>query len=151
MLKAGIKDNILSTNAMATVNFRLLPGDTSEKVISRLNKEINDDDVSVTAYKNSKEPAAVSPIDCEAFNLLNKTIRESFENTYVAPTLMTGSSDSYYYSEVSPNVYRFAPYYLTSEDLARVHGDNERITLENYKSMINFYYRLVKNFQEDFN
>lgn len=151
MLKAGIAENVLPTEAKATINFRLLPGDTSEKIIARLNKEINDDGVSVTAYENSKEPAEVSPIDCEAFNLLNKTIRESFENTYVAPTLMTGSSDSYYYSEVSPNVYRFAPYLVTSEDLARVHSDNERITKENYKAMINFYYRLVKNFQEDFN
>ncbi|MEZ5103064.1 MAG: M20 family peptidase [Draconibacterium sp.] len=150
ILKAGIKDNVLPTEAMATVNFRLLPGDTSEKVIARLNKEINDDVVSVTAYNNSKEPAEVSPIDCEAFNLLNKTIRESFDNTYVSPTLMTGSSDSYYYSEVSPNIYRFAPYMVTSEDLSRVHGNNERITIENYKAMINFYYWLMKNFQVDF-
>lgn len=151
LLKAGIKDNVLPTEATATVNFRLLPGDSSEKIIQRLNKVINDERVSVKALGNSKEPAKVSPIDCEAFNVLNKTIRESYKNTYVAPTLMIGSSDSYYYSEVSPNVFRFAPYQITPENIDLIHNDNERITIENYKSMINFYYRLVKNFQEDFN
>lgn len=147
MLKAGIKDNILPTEAQATVNFRLLPGDTAEKVIARLQKVINDNRITVTTLKNSKEPDKVSPINCETFNLLNKTIRECFENTYVAPTFVTGATDSYHYSEVSPNVYRFAPYQMTSEDLVRLHGDNERIAIENYKAMINFYYRLVKNFR----
>lgn len=151
LLKAGIKDNILPSVATATVNFRLLPGDSSEKIIKRLNKVINDERISVKALGNSKEPAKVSPINCEAFNVLNKTIRESYKNTYVAPTLMIGSSDSYYYSEVSPNVFRFAPYQITPENIDLIHNDNERISIENYKSMINFYYRLVKNFQGDFN
>ncbi len=151
MLQAGIRDNVLPTEATATINFRLLPGDSSEKVIAHLEKTINDNRVSLTIIGNSKEPAKVSPIDCEAFNVLNKTIRESFENTYVAPTLMTASSDSYHYSEVSPHVYRFAPYQITPENIDLFHNDNERISIENYKAMINFYYRLVKNFQEDFN
>lgn len=151
MLKAGIRDNVLPTEATATVNFRLLPGVSTEKVIEHINEVINDNRVLVTVLENLKEPAKVSPINCEAFNVLNKTIRESFENTYVAPTLMTASSDSYHYSEVSSHVYRFAPYLLTSENMGLSHGDNERISIENYKSMINFYYRLIKNFQEDFN
>lgn len=101
--------------------------------------------------QNTREPDKVSPIDCEAFKLLNTTIRESFENTYVAPALANVGTDSYNFSEISPSVYRFAPYQLTSENLDRIHGDNERITIENYKAMINFYYRIMKNFQEDFN
>jgi len=151
MLNAGIKENILPTEAMATINFRLLPGDTSEKVITRLKKVINDDRISLTALQNSKEPDKVSPIDCKAFNILSKTILESFENTYVAPALVNGATDSYYFSKVSSHIYRFNPYLFTPENLNSMHGDNERITIENYKSMIHFYYRLIKNFQEDFN
>lgn len=151
MLKAGIKENVLPTEAKATVNFRLLPGMTSEKLMIRLNQVIDDDRIRITTLGNVKESASVSPIECKAFNVLNRTIKESFERTYVTPVLMTASSDSYHFSEVSPNVYRFAPYQLTSENLDRIHGDNERITIENYKAMINFYYRIMKNFQEDFN
>ena len=148
MLNAGFKDNVLPTEAKAVVNFRLLPGYSIDKLITRLNKVINDDRISVIPMENSKEPDKVSPVNCEAFYMLNKTLKECFENTIVAPTLMTGATDSYYFSKVSPHIYRFAPYQLTAENLRFMHGDNERITIENYKSMINFYYRLVKNFQE---
>ena len=151
MFNSGLWINILPTEARATVNFRLLPGDTSEKVLARLNKVIDDERISITPVGNYLEAANVSPINCEPFNLLNKTIRESFENTLVSPILMTAGSDSYYFSEVSLNVYRFAPYQLKSEDMVMLHSDNERISIENYKAMINFYYRLIKNFQEDFN
>ncbi len=147
MLQAGIKDNVLPTEAKATINFRLLPGNTSEQVMARLIEVIDDDRISLTPLALIKEPAQVSPTQCQAFSLLHKTIKECFENTYVTPILMTASSDSYHYSEVSPYVYRFAPYRVTSEDVVRFHGDNERIAIENYKSMINFYYRLMKNFQ----
>ncbi len=148
MLQAGIKDNVLPAEAKATVNFRLLPGNTSEKVIARLKEVMDDDRISVTPLALIKEPAQVSPTRCDAFTLLHKTIRECFENTYVAPILMTASSDSYHFSEVSPHVYRFAPYVITSGDLVRIHGDNERIAIDNFKGMVNFYYRLVKNFQQ---
>jgi len=151
MFNSGVQKNILPTEARATVNFRLLPGDTDEKVLTRMKKIIDDEHISITTLGDYMEAANVSPINCESFKQLNKTIKESFENTYVTPILMTAGSDSYYFSEVSPNIYRFAPYQITSEDMVRLHGDNERISIENYKAMINFYYRLVKNFQEDFN
>jgi carboxypeptidase PM20D1 len=38
---------------------------------------------------------------------------------------------------------------LVSEDLKRIHGLNERISVENYKNGIRFYYQLIKNI--DFN
>jgi acetylornithine deacetylase/succinyl-diaminopimelate desuccinylase-like protein len=94
-----------------------LPCYSTEKVIEHINKVINDNRVVVKALENLKEPAQVSPIDCEAFNVLNKTIRESFKNTYVSPTLMTASSDSYYYSEVSPFVLPVCSIPFSIEDL----------------------------------
>jgi carboxypeptidase PM20D1 len=150
LLKSGIQDNVLPTIATATVNFRLLPGDTSEKVIQRLNKDINDERISVKITGKPKEPAKVSPIDCMAFDVLNKTVHECFNDTYIAPTLMVGGSDSYFFSDVSQNIYRFAPYQVTPENIDIFHSHNERISIENYKGMINFYYRLMKNFQKDF-
>ncbi len=150
MLQAGIKDNILPTEAFATVNYRLLPGDTKDKMLAYLTDVIDDERIKIEAINLSKDPALISPVDNKAFLILNKTIKESFEKTLVAPTLMLASSDSYHYSEISKNVYRFAPYQLDSNDLARIHGDNERITIENYKKMIGFYFRLLENIQKDF-
>jgi len=147
ILSSGIKDNILPTTATAVINFRLLPGDTSGKMISFLNKVVGDERVKIEPLEGFRDPAPVSPVDCPAFRILQKTVAQNFENTLVAPTLMLGASDSRSYSAVSKNIYRFAPYKLTPEDMETLHGNNEKIKVEDFKNMIGFYYRFIRNIQ----
>jgi carboxypeptidase PM20D1 len=149
IFQSGIKDNVLPTTATAVINMRLLPGDTSGEILQTLKKTIGDERVVIEALEGFREPAPVSPVDIPVFGLLEKTIKQSFENTLVAPTLMLGASDSRNYSVVSKNIYRFAPYQVSSEMLETIHGNNERINVEDFKKMIGFYYRLVKNLQSD--
>ena len=63
----------------------------------------------------------------------------------MAPGLMIGATDSRYYVGVSDNVFRFMPVRAKAADLARFHGTNERISIENYVEMIRFYRRLMQN------
>ncbi|MBI3735395.1 hypothetical protein HY256_02660, partial [Candidatus Sumerlaeota bacterium] len=62
-----------------------------------------------------------------------------------APSLVTGATDSRYFSIVCPNIYRFCPMKMKKDDLARFHGTNERLAVENYLEIIRFYVRLIKN------
>jgi len=59
--------------------------------------------------------------------------------------MMIAASDSRKYTGVSSNIYNFAPIMVTSEDLARTHGLNERNKIEDYKRGIGFFYQLIKN------
>lgn len=147
MVSGGIKDNVLPTSAKATVNFRLLPNISISQLIGNLENTINDQRVTITALEGAREPAPVSSIETQAFEIIQKTIGQAFEETLVSPTLMLGSSDSRFYSQVSENIYRFAPYQLEKEDLATIHGANEKISINNFKAMIGFYYLLIKNLQ----
>ena len=47
ILEAGVKDNVLPTTAMAKVNFRIIPGETSESVAEYVRQTIDDDRVQV--------------------------------------------------------------------------------------------------------
>ena len=59
ILQAGVKENVIPTLAQATVNFRLLPGDSSSGVIERVKKVIDDERVNISAFNNFKgEPSA---------------------------------------------------------------------------------------------
>jgi carboxypeptidase PM20D1 len=145
ILQAGVKDNVLPTSARAIINLRLLPGDSSKKIITHLNNAINDKRVRIKAIGFLHEPAPVSPIHSAGFKIIQKSIRQTYPETVIAPTLMLATSDSYYYSGISKNIYKFAPYQLEPEDLARIHGNNERIKIDDYKQMIGFYYRLIRN------
>jgi len=40
--------------------------------------------------------------------------------------------------------YRFLPVRLSSEDLRRIHGTNERIAVKDYADMVRFYITLMR-------
>ena len=145
ILTAGIKDNVVPTKAEAVVNFRILPGETSVDVISHLKNVIDDDRVAITILDGMKEPAPVSPVNVPGFEVIHKTLSQVYSGALVAPTMMIASSDSRKYIGVCKKIYNFAPIIVTSEDMERIHGLNERNKIDDYTRGIGFYYQLLKN------
>ena len=146
IFSAGVKDNVLPPEAMATVNFRILPGDTREDVVDHIRKVVNDERVTIRPLMEfSNDPSAVSPAEGWAFETITRSIREVLPEVVVTPYLVIAATDARHYGIVSNNVYRFSPMELKGEDLARIHGTNERISIENYGRMIRFYHRLIQN------
>jgi carboxypeptidase PM20D1 len=145
IFNAGIKDNILPAEAKAIINFRILPGETTAFVLEHIKNTIADDRIKIEKYGSSNEPSTVSSTEANGFKVIEKTIKQVFPNTITAPSLVIASTDSKHYAKIADNVYRFLPIRANSEDLSRIHGVNERISVTNYKECINFYYRLIVN------
>ncbi len=148
MLEGSNKDNVLPNVARAVVNFRILPGDTPDSVIEYVRKTVNDPSVEVKPLiKQVQGPSPVAGIDSKSFLTLQKTIRQVFPDVVVAPSLVIAATDSRHFAILTKDVYRFAPMILKSEDMARLHGINERIAVDNYLQMIKFYRQLIINSQ----
>jgi len=145
MVHAGNKDNVLPGNIQATVNFRTLPGDTQASVIAHVKNTIANANIHIQSMLGNSEPSKVSPTTSSAYQTLNRTIRETFSNTIVAPGLMLGATDSRYFEKLSDNIFKFSPVRAGTEDLPRFHGTNERISVKNYAEMICFYHQLILN------
>jgi len=144
ILKAGSKANVLPEKAEAVINFRLLPSETSTSLVNKLTQVISDDRVLLKVVEGAHEPSLVSPVNTLGFKAIQQTIRQVYPEVYVAPTLMLASSDSKSYSRISRNIYKFAPLCVTSEDMARIHGMNEKNKKTHFNLGINFYYWLIK-------
>lgn len=144
MIKGGVKENILPRTAQALVNIRLLPGDTIAEVCERVRKIIGDERVKLQAKEGCAwEASPVSPIDGPAFESLELTIRQVFDSVPVTPYVVLGATDSRHYADLCPQVYRFTPYLVDSTDLKRMHGVDERISLDSLSSMVQFYRLLI--------
>ena len=143
--RAGVANNVLPQEARAAVNFRIHTRDSVAAVLHHARYVIDDARVEVTAVGECYEPSPVSPARGEAWELLEQTIRECYPGALVAPSLVIGATDARHYARLSPNVYRFNGLRLGPEDLARVHGTDERISTKNYLEMIRFYLRLMRN------
>lgn len=143
---AGIKDNVLPSEAYALVNFRLLPGDTMEDVLRHLRQTIADDGIELTPDGGfGNEASAPSPVDSDLFRLIERTSREIFPDAVVSTGLVTGATDARNYEGVYADRYNFSPSVLTPADLPTIHGTDERIAEDNYLRMIRFYVQMLRN------
>jgi carboxypeptidase PM20D1 len=144
IFNAGNKENVLPGYAKAYVNFRLLPGDTKADVLKHVDEVIgNPAIVAKPTDEISTEASPVSSSASRSYRLINRTIREIFPGTLVAPALLVGATDSRYMTDIAEQVYRFSPVRANAEDLHRFHGTNERMSVANYTELVAFYYRLL--------
>lgn len=145
IIEAGTKENVLPQEATAVVNFRLLPGDSVDYVISRVKKVINDPRVTVEILGIPREASNVTDINSKGFRKVEKTVEELFPGVTVVPFLVLGGTDSRFYETVSDCILRFVPMRAGPDDAKRAHGTNERISVDNFKEIIAYYTRLIKN------
>jgi carboxypeptidase PM20D1 len=145
IIKGGTKENILPKTVKGVVNFRILPGETTDSVTARVKQVINDSRVDITSLEQTWNPSPVSDVTSESFYMLQKTVRQIFPNVVVAPYLVTGATDSRHYAVLTNNVFKLVPYLVTPEDLKRVHGTNERLSVTDYEKLVKFFVQLIKN------
>ncbi len=144
VLNAGIKENVLPGRAEAVVNFRILPGDTSASVLAFAKQVIADDRIDVQLLGVPFEPSKVSSAQSDAYRVIERSIREVFPDALVAPGLVLAATDSRHFQDLADNTYRFMPIRFKSQDLARLHGTDERISSDQLVDMVRFYFRLLQ-------
>lgn len=145
IIRGGEKDNVLPGPAVATVNFRLLPGDSVSAVIARVKELIEDPQIKVSVLGTGHEAAPVSGTDNAGFTHLHRTIKSVFPQALVAPYVVVGYTDARSYAHLAPEAtYRFMPVRMAQADIERLHGANERIGTAAYQDVIRFYVQLLR-------
>ncbi len=137
--------NILPTEAYGLMNIRLLPGDSSDKVLAYAKHLIKDKDITI-GTRRKVNPSAISPTNIHEFALLRQSVTHIFPDAIISPYLMAGGSDARKYEKTAENIYRFCPYQLDAAELGRMHGYNERISLVNIQKGVSFFLHLIQSF-----
>lgn len=143
IFNAGNKENVLPGQAEAVVNFRILPGDTVESVQAFVKNTIADERIEVKPLGPGFNPSRLSSSQSDAFKLVERTVREVFPDSIVAPGLMLAASDARHFDGISDASFRFMPVRFNADDLKRPHGTDERIATKQLVDMVRFYHRLL--------
>jgi carboxypeptidase PM20D1 len=145
VISGGVKDNVLPGEARAKVNCRILTGGRVEDIVAHARRVIDDQRVKIQTMNGfGSEPSPISPTDAPPYHKLKRTIRQTFGGVPVAPYLTIAATDARHYTGVCDHVYRFAPLPTLTEDIKRIHGINERISVESLARMVQFYGQLIK-------
>jgi acetylornithine deacetylase/succinyl-diaminopimelate desuccinylase-like protein len=146
MLSAGVAENALPRKATATVNCRLLPGNTPAEVLESLQKAIGNPKIAVRPIGAPRKPSPASPIRADVMERLRALVAEAFgPGVPVVPQQSTGATDGRWVRQAGIPVYGFSAI-QTAKDESRAHGLDERIPVESFHKAVKFWYRLLKEF-----
>ncbi|MEV6769757.1 M20/M25/M40 family metallo-hydrolase [Nocardia sp. NPDC051030] len=142
MITGGVKPNVLPQRAEAFVNFRILPGDSVADVLAHCRRVVRDKQVSIELEGLASEPSR-NPSAGPAFDLIADLTREVVPGVAVTVGIVPGATDSRHYDDLADTRCNFAPIIVTSADLERIHGTDERISRANYARIITFNRLLI--------
>lgn len=136
-------ENVLATTAKASINIRLLTGDSVAAAAARVRRVIADPAVEVEV-RHGSDPSPVSPWRGEPWRRIAAAVSSSLGDDIVTtPYIQLGASDSRWFTAISAHVYRFTPFHLTRAERDALHSHNERIRVDVWLRGIGFYRDLV--------
>jgi len=141
-LEAGHADNALPQRALATINCRVLPGESIDAVENTLETVIGDDQVLMTRV-NEATPSPPSPLTPEILGAIEAITESMWPGVPVIPMMSTGATDGLYLRNVGIPVYGVSGLFGDIDDV-RAHGQNERIRIESYFEGQEFLYQLTQ-------
>jgi carboxypeptidase PM20D1 len=144
MADGGSAANVLPSSASATLNVRILPGETVAGSLRRIRRRIRDPRVSVEVLEGS-DPSPESPVDGPEFAAVADAARAAYPDAQPAPYLMMQASDARHFHRFSPAVYRFAPLEMSAAQRASIHGVDERVEIASLDRGRDFHVALLTN------
>jgi len=146
VIEGGFKENVIPSFARATVNHRIHPTEILDDIIEHDKHVIDDDRVEIKT-KGYFPPPPISPYSNDAvpFQVIANSALEVFPGAHITPGTLIANTDTKHYLHLTDKIYRFSPAFIGKNDTKRFHGFNERISVNNFVQVVEFYHRVIKN------
>jgi len=141
-LFAGHAENALPQLARATVNCRLVPGESPDSILATLVGLVGDTAVHIAPFKPAKlsPPSPLTPAVMEPITAL---AREMWPTAVVIPEQSTGGTDGILTRNAGIPTYGVGALFDEVGDM-RAHGRDERVGVRSYHDAAEYWYRLVQ-------
>jgi acetylornithine deacetylase/succinyl-diaminopimelate desuccinylase-like protein len=142
LISGGHAENALPQRAKATVQCRMMPGDTADNVQTQLIGTLNDRAIKVT----QDAPPIVSPESPPTPQLMDKiasVAHSMWPGVPLVPTMATGFSDDRQTRNAGMPSYDVSGVWMDVDE-NRAHGRDERVGVEAFDESVEFTYRLIK-------
>jgi acetylornithine deacetylase/succinyl-diaminopimelate desuccinylase-like protein len=138
---ASDKINVVAAQAWAEIDCRLLPNHDPQKALQSIKKALDDEDLVVTPLLSFG--SGISTQDNVLYRAIERNLAKRFPSATIVPRMSAGFTDSHFFREKGIPAYGFIPYILDPEQATGIHGDNEKISLDNLRFGSDFMQKLV--------
>jgi acetylornithine deacetylase/succinyl-diaminopimelate desuccinylase-like protein len=144
VVKAGYKTNVIPGTADAELDVRLLPGEDPQAFLAELRGVIDDPTVEIIPPPTFRPPNE-SPVDNDFLRSVQGVLARHHPGATVTTKMLTGATECVLYRPLGIACYGFTPLLTTSEELATVHGDDERVGEATVRSSTGIFYEVVRD------
>lgn len=131
MLQASNKINVIPAEAEAQVDCRLLPDQDRAAFVRELTAVVNDSDIKIEQILAFTP--AVSSTDNQLYRAIDAALRRAYPSASVAPIVQAGFTDSHWFRHLGIASYGVMPFLIPEAERSGLHGNNERISIENIR------------------
>jgi acetylornithine deacetylase/succinyl-diaminopimelate desuccinylase-like protein len=143
-LSGSNKTNVIPGVATAEIDVRLLPDQDTTEFLRTLQGIVGDTAVHFTHLANTKAPLE-SPIDTDLFHAIERAAHDREPGAFVTTPMETAATDRPTYRKVGITTYGFNPFKVPRAETQRgMHGNDERLSLENVGYGVRFYYDILR-------
>jgi len=142
IMKAGFRNNVIPGDALATLDVRILPDENMDAFVQMLRDLIKDPQVEVVPAGSTRPATPPSRLDTEMFKALENAQKKIFPEAVTLPIMLTGATDSAQLRAKDVQAYGVGSV-ATENDSARVHGNDERLSIAGYGKFLEFLWAAV--------
>src|SRR5881628_176163 len=142
MLQGSEKINVIPPESSAEIDCRMLAGDDPQEIAGWVRRVVDDEHVEVAISREPKVPN-LSPPDTELYKAMADTLRRRVPGAVVAPMILVAFTDNWVFRRCGLHSYGFSPFILEDAELQRLHGNDERISLENLREGVRAYTEML--------
>ena len=142
MLQGGSKANVIPSESNATLDCRLIPGSSKKNFLKEIKRRLGEE-IEVEGSMEGN-PVPPSPFNTDLFQAIQKFAKENDPDCPVVPFLLPGATDSRFLRERGMTTYDFCPFRLQEKEIYRVHGNDERIAIENLRFGMKMLFEVLK-------
>src|SRR5687767_11001449 len=145
IVQGGYRVNVIPSEAKATLDVRMLPGEDTVAFLTTIRNVIGDTAVTVAyAARDVRPTTAIAPLTSEAFRAVERMVTKHYQSVTL-PTMSTGATDMAYLRAKGMQCYGIGPA-TDIEDGPKgfaAHSDQERILEAELHRFVRFHWDVV--------
>lgn len=145
VIRCGTKRNVVPSSAVVEMDARLVPGDSLENMLERLQR-VAPKGTTFTVQAQHRQKAA---IDMSQYQQLENLLREEYPGAIPVPMLLPGSTDARHFNRLDIQTYGFLPVAMPKgmAYMTLIHGTDERIPVEALSTGTRLISKYVSEYQ----
>ncbi len=130
-LEGSSKINVIPPQAALELDCRILPDQNEAEFLAQIEAIVNDPQIEISKIMSFSP--AVSPASGKLWSQIEKLAQRRYKNARVIPSVSTGFTDSHFFRDMGITSYGLGFFVIPAEDFRGVHGNDERLGVENLK------------------